>query len=326
VVDDGSTDRTAEVAAAYEGVTVVQPPANLGSKAKAQNYGLQFVTTDLVLPVDADTILADDYVELIKAPFADESVVVAAGCVQTRYTRTAPEKGRQIEYLFGFHWFRPVQNKANSPMVCSGCCSAFRCTSLREFGGFPERTIVEDMDYTWSQQIAGNRAVYVGEAVAWAADPEDITYLRKQTWRWMAGYMQNVRIHFWSLLRHKKLLWLWVALALLDMIIAPVWWTCPAILVLFFGKSVGATFMWYFGAELAMTVPPLLYACRRRKLPMWPVLLNIPFVYINKAINNYYAWKALVVELILVPLGLSGGLTTYEKGRANTPAAAGVAS
>jgi len=31
-------------------------------------------------------------------------------------------------------------------------------------GGFPERTIVEDFDWTASQQIAGNKAVYVAAA------------------------------------------------------------------------------------------------------------------------------------------------------------------
>jgi hypothetical protein len=34
-----------------------------------------------------------------------------------------------------------------------------------------------------------------------------------------------------------------------------------------------------------------------------------------KLVNIYYAWKALVVELLLVPLRLSKGLTVYEKGR-----------
>ena len=68
VADDASTDRTREVALAY-GVRVLTPPQNLGSKARAQNYALPFCTTDLVLAVDADTVLAPDYVVLIKKPF-----------------------------------------------------------------------------------------------------------------------------------------------------------------------------------------------------------------------------------------------------------------
>ncbi|MGW2630956.1 glycosyltransferase family 2 protein, partial [Streptomyces chattanoogensis] len=141
VVDDASTDRTGEVAASH-GVTVLRPPHNLGSKAKAQNYALPHCTTDLVLAVDADTVLAPDYIETVLPVFDDPGVSVAAGTVRTRHTRTVWERGRSTEYLFGFHWHRPIQARANSPMVCSGCCSVFRRDDLVAFGGFPERTIV----------------------------------------------------------------------------------------------------------------------------------------------------------------------------------------
>jgi cellulose synthase/poly-beta-1,6-N-acetylglucosamine synthase-like glycosyltransferase len=320
VIDDGSADRTGEVARGY-GVTVLTPPRNLGSKAKAQNYALPHCTTDLVLAVDADTVLAPDYIEQITPAFADPEVVVAAGSVQTRFTRTVWERGRSIEYLFGFHWHRPIQQLANSPVVCSGCCSAFRRDALVAFGGFPERTIVEDMDLTWSQQIAGRKAVYVGAAVAWAADPKSLTYLRKQVWRWMAGFFQNVRLHLPRLIIDKPLLALWIIVAVLEILTAPLWWATPFIFTMALHKPVVATLAWWFGTELGLTLPPLCYAAHRRRLPLWRVLLNVPCLYLTKPVNIYYAWKGLIVELILVPLGLSRGLTVYEKGRAHTPGA-----
>jgi N-acetylglucosaminyltransferase len=322
VVDDGSADRTGEVARAH-GVRVLTPPRNLGSKAKAQNYALPHCETDIVLAVDADTVLAPDYIEKIRPAFADPDVVVAAGSVQTRFTRTIWERGRSIEYLFGFHWHRPIQHRANSPVVCSGCCSAFRRDALVDFGGFPERTIVEDMDVTWSQQIAGRKAVYVGDAVAWAADPETLTYLRKQVWRWMAGFFQNVRLHIWELVARKPLLALWITLAVLEILTAPLWWATPLVLTLGLHKPVAATLAWWLGTELGLTLPPLVYGCRRRRLPVWRVLLNLPCLYPTKAVNIYYAWKALIVELVLVPLRLSQGLVVYEKGRADTSCSLG---
>lgn len=315
VANDCSTDRTAEIARSY-GVEVVTPPENLGSKARAQNYALPFCDTDLVLPVDADTVLAPNYVELIKQPFVeDENVVIAAGCVLTRHSRTITERGRHLEYLFGFHWHRPIQNKANSPVVCSGCNSAFRRKELTAFGGFPERTIVEDMDYTWSKQIEGRAAVYVGDAVAYAADPEDFTYLRKQVWRWMAGFFQNVRIHARELWR-KPMLGLWVFLAVWEILTVPLWYIMPFVWIFVLHMSVESAALWFFGAEMALVMPPLLYACIRRKLSVLHMLTCIPALYAVKAVNFTYAWKALVVELVLVPAGLSQGLRDYEKGRA----------
>ncbi|MGW8376647.1 glycosyltransferase family 2 protein [Streptomyces sp. ODS28] len=317
VVDDASTDRTAEVARAY-GAEVLRPPANLGSKARAQNSALPHCTTALVLAVDADTVLAPDYIERVVPAFDDPEVAVAAGTVQTRFTRTVWERGRSVEYLFGFHWHRPIQALTDSPMVCSGCCSVFRREELSAAGGFPVGTIVEDMDYTWSRQIAGRRARYVSGAVAWAADPETLTYLRKQVWRWMAGFCQNVRRHAGRLLLRKPLLALWVLLALLEILTAPLWWAAPFVLTLGLGRPVGDTLGWWLGAEVLCTLPPLVYAARRRGLSLWRVLLNVPCVYPTKLVNLWYAWKALVVELILVPLRLSRGLTVYEKGRGPT--------
>lgn len=316
VVDDGSADRTGQVARSY-GVTVLRPPANTGSKARAQNYALPRCRTDLVLAVDADTVLAPDYIERIIPAFDDPAVAVAAGNVQTRFTRTIWERGRSIEYLFGFHWHRPIQHGAASPMVCSGCCSAFRRETLVAFGGFPERTVVEDMDFTWSVQAAGGRAVYVGDAVAWAADPESLTYLRKQVWRWMAGFHQNVRLHLRRLITRKPMLALWIALAMFEILAAPLWWTAPLLLTLGLGLPAHLAAAWWLGSELAFLTPPLIYAARRRRLRLRGVLRNLPCVYATRAVNTYYAWKGLIVELILVPLRLSPGLTVYEKGRPN---------
>lgn len=312
VVDDASTDETGEVAARY-GVVVLRPPYNLGSKAAAQNHALPHCDTDLVLAVDADTVLAPDYIEKIKPVFDDPEVAIAAGNVQTRFTRTVWERGRSIEYLFGFHWHRPIQQLAASPMVCSGCCSVFRREALE--GGFPVRTIVEDMDLTWSHQSAGRKAVYVSDASAWAADPETLPYLRKQVWRWMSGFMQNVRLHLPRLITRKPMLATWVVVALVEIVLAPVWWVTPFVLTLGMHAPAWRTLGWWTGGELLLTLPALVYAAHRRRLALWRVLANVPFVYLNKAVNLYYAWKALIVELLMVPLGLSKGLLVYEKGR-----------
>jgi cellulose synthase/poly-beta-1,6-N-acetylglucosamine synthase-like glycosyltransferase len=315
VVDDGSSDRTAEVAAEW-GATVLSPERNLGSKARAQNFALPWCEGELVLAVDADTVLAPDYLERVVPAFGDPEAVVAAGAVQTRFDRTVWERGRSVEYLFGFHWNRPIQAAAGSPMVCSGCCSVFRRDDLVAAGGFPERTVVEDMDHTWGRQLAGRRAVYVPAAVAWAADPETLPYLRRQVWRWMAGFCQNVRIHGPELLRRRPMLGLWVGLALLEVLTAPLWWATPVVAPLVLGRSVGAVLGWWFGAEAGFTLPVLVYAARRRGLPLGRVLRNLPCLYAVKAVNLWYAWKAMVVELLLVPCGLARGLTVYQKGRA----------
>lgn len=315
VVADNCTDRTVEVALSYPGVECLVTPKGIGgSKAKAQNYGLSFVDTDLVLPVDADTTLDPDYIEHLKPVFEDPKVTIAAGCVLTKESGTVWEKGRTIEYLYGFTFHRPVQHSVSAPVVCSGCCSVFATKTLQDFGGFPERTIVEDMDYTWSQQIAGNTAVYVPQAVARAADPKTLKYMRVQMWRWMAGFFQNVRMHFWELLRFKKWLAFWVGLAVLEIVAAPLWYLLPFAPFLF-GLSFKTALIVFFGAEAVMGLPVLVFGAFHRKIPLWKILLCWPCLYANRVVNLTYAWKALVVELVLVPLKLKRTFLTYEMGR-----------
>ncbi|HEX3830274.1 MAG TPA: glycosyltransferase family 2 protein [Sporichthyaceae bacterium] len=322
VVDDGSADRTAAIARAY-GVTVLRPERNLGSKAKAQNYALAQIVArpesdhpDLVVPVDADTVFARDYLTEIQKPFTDPNVAIAGGSVLTRHAHTIWERGRLVEYLTGFHFYRQVQNAFDSPLVCSGCCSAFRLTYLVEFGGFPERTIVEDIDYTWSQQIMGRRAVYVHAAVAYAAEPVNLTYLRKQLNRWKHGYFQNVRIHWRSMLQRKKMLALWVNLSLFSIIISPLTVAMPAIWLLN-GHSVRQVTLWSVGADLAILALPLSMGIVQRRLNPLKVLLSVPCFYVLKMINFWYDMKCFVIELILVPRGLATGLHHYEKGRSD---------
>ncbi|MFC4910042.1 glycosyltransferase family 2 protein [Actinomadura gamaensis] len=314
VVDDASADGTGEVARAH-GATVLRPDRCTGSKARAQNYALPHCTGDLILAVDADTVLAPDYIERLRPVFADPGVVIAAGNVQARFARTVWERGRSVEYLFGFHFQRPIQQGAASPMVCSGCCSAFRRDVLTASGGFPERTIVEDMDATWSRQIEGHRAVYVPEAVAWAADPATLPYLRRQVWRWMAGFFQNVRLHLRPMARRKPMLALWVVLAVLEILLAPLWWLTPVLLTTAGHVRPAIAVALWLGGELPLLVATLLHAARKRNLPPLQVLGNVPCLYAIRAVNTYYAWKAMIIELVLVPLGFAKSLTTYHKGR-----------
>ena len=316
VVDDCSTDGTGDIARQFAGVDVVCPDVNCGSKAKAQNWGMQFVTGDLVLPVDGDTVLAENYIELLVREFEqDDNVAIAAGCVLTQRTETIWEKGRNVEYLFGFHWYRIIQNMANSPTVCSGCCTVFRTHVVRDAGGFPERTMVEDIDFTWSRQIEGHRAVYVAEAVAYAAEPNSRKYLCEQLKRWKSGWFQNVRLHSVQLMQRKPMLALWVFVSLIEIFISPFMLALPLMLI-HDGLPLWMIPVLMVVGELLVFFPPILYGCIKRGIPWWKAFAWYPSFWVLKLHNFYYDMRCGFVELVLVPLGISKGLTVYVRGKA----------
>jgi N-acetylglucosaminyltransferase len=132
------------------------------------------------------------------------------------------------------------------------------------FGGFPERTMVEEIDYTWSQQIARRRAVYVADAVACAAEPTSLTHMRKQLWWWKSGWFQNIRLNPAQLVRRKPMLVLWVTLSLLEILISPLTLALPALwLTVLHRTAVSAAECWAFG-EGALMLPPLTFAVIKR--------------------------------------------------------------
>src|SRR5881296_1750104 len=200
VVDDCSTDGTGDVARAL-GVVVVRPPTNTGSKAGAQNFGLRSVRTPLTVAVDADTVLARDALECLLPAFERPAVAAACGFVLPQRVRSLWERGRYVEYLFAFTYYKRLQEYYGKPLISSGCFSIYRTGILRAQGGWSNRTLAEDMDLTWSLYQAGYQVRFVPEAVCYPIEPRTFRLMGTQLRRWSHGFVQNVKLHWRGLLR-----------------------------------------------------------------------------------------------------------------------------
>jgi N-acetylglucosaminyltransferase len=314
VVDDGSNDGTAEVARGYP-VEVMRRGQSSGSKSLALNHALAGCDTDIVMNVDGDTIVGPDFVERIKVPFLDPEVAVAAGIVQVWNPRGVIQRGREIEYLLGQHLYRPIQNMWASPTVCPGAACAYRRSLLAAGGGFPDDTIAEDMDYTWQTMIAGYRAVYVAGAECYVIDPQTPGQLSIQLWRWMSGYFQCVRLHWKEILRHKRVLVLLVLASVWDICSLPLWLAAPFVAASVLGAALVKTVLFaWLSTDVLITLPVVLTgAIRRGVSPLW-ALASLPCLWVNRAFNFWYSGKAMICELVLVPLGLKSSLAVFKKG------------
>jgi N-acetylglucosaminyltransferase len=312
VVDDASTDGTAEIARAY-GAEVIRRDQCLGSKSLVLNHALLDCDTDIILNVDGDTVIGDDFIERIKVPFTDPDVAVAAGTVQVWNPKGIIQRGRQAEYLLSFHLYRPLQNLWASPLVCSGAACAYRRDLLVANGGFPDGTIAEDMDYTWRMMLTGHRAVYVSGAECFAIDPKTSAQLRTQLWRWMSGYFQCLRTHWKEVIRRKKVLALLALLSVLDILSIPLWLAAPAVAVTMHA-STSSLLLSLFGIDMLISLPVMFAGALKRKYSPWQALAGYPCIWVNRAFNTYYFAKAMIWELILVPCEWKSSLAFFEKG------------
>lgn len=81
VVNDGSRDRTAEIAAAVDGVRVIDTPR--GGVARARNTGTRAAQYEIIVQLDSDAILQPDWLRQIMPLFDDPKLGAAAGYAVT---------------------------------------------------------------------------------------------------------------------------------------------------------------------------------------------------------------------------------------------------
>src|SRR5262249_2921253 len=123
-------------------------------------------------------------------------VAAACGLVVPRRVRTLFERGRYVEYLFAFTFYKPIQEFFERPLISSGCFSVYRTGLLRRTGGWSTRTMAEDMDLTWCFYRDGHAVRFVPEAVCFPLEPHNLHFMSKQLRRWSHGFVQNVRLHW----------------------------------------------------------------------------------------------------------------------------------
>ena len=304
VVDDFSTDRTREIALGL-GATVLRPDRNTGSKAGAQNFALPRVGTRFTMAIDADTVLAPDAIDRLMPAMQEEAVAAACGFVVPRHKRTIWERGRYIEYLFAFTFYKPIQDYFGKPMISSGCFSLYRTEAVRQNGGWQTRTMAEDMDLTWSFYARGLGVRFIPEAVCYPIEPHNFRFLRKQLRRWSHGFVQNVRLHWRSML-DVPYLRSTVAVALWDACIASlVFLFAVPLLTVLFGNPL--FLLAYFIDAPTVLVPVLLAAARRKEVA--PALASFPAFFIMRIVNSIFMVSAFFKEFVL-----RKRLLTYEKG------------
>ncbi len=186
VVDNGSTDGSAEAARQAEADVVVENGANLGF-ARAVNVGLQSAFADLVLLLNPDASLERDTLQALCADLEDDaSAVVAgpllrddAGTLSAGAGRAATLAGRVGECLplAGRRGLRAEYALPRDPRVLGrtvdvgyvyGAAMLVDGRFLRTCGGLDERFFLfaEDEDLCRQARVRGRRVLLDGRVAA----------------------------------------------------------------------------------------------------------------------------------------------------------------
>jgi poly-beta-1,6-N-acetyl-D-glucosamine synthase len=255
VANNGSTDHTAAAARHANlllgnGVTIVNE--SKPGKSHALNAALSHVKTELVITLDADTLLHQSAIKHIVARFKSSppNVCAVAGTVLVRNSRkNLLARIQEWDYFLGIASVKRLQGLYQGTLVAQGAYSLYRLDVLRNVGGWDD-VIGEDIVLTWKFLSQGFRVYFEPLAVAFTDVPESITHLQRQRSRWARGMIEALRAfkpwHQPSIFQ-KYLTGTNLVMPYLDFIYTCVW--IPGLFASFFG------YYWIVGLSTLFVLP-----------------------------------------------------------------------
>jgi cellulose synthase/poly-beta-1,6-N-acetylglucosamine synthase-like glycosyltransferase len=195
VVDDGSTDRTVKIAMQYasEGVKVFSKEN--GGKFSALNYGLALSDGDLIIIVDADSIIERRAIKELVKKFENPDVVAVCGNIKVLNRNNFLTKCQALEYIFSINIMKRALDTFGSITVVPGALGAFRKGTLTAGGSYDKDTLTEDFDTTLKVLKSGKVVQASSHASAYTEAPETMRDLYKQRMRWYRGNYQTISKH-----------------------------------------------------------------------------------------------------------------------------------
>ncbi len=214
VVDDGSSDRTAEILDSRFGADSrvrIHHQVNRGKPA-ALNQALAMSAGEIVVTIDADTMVDPGAIGRLVRHFADPGTGAVAGNVKVGNRTRWITRWQALEYITSQNMEKRAFDLLNCITVVPGALGAWRAEAIRNAGGFTADTLAEDTDLTISLRRRGWRISYDEEAEAYTEAPETPRALIRQRFRWTYGTLQSVWKHRDTLLRRRYGSLGWIAL------------------------------------------------------------------------------------------------------------------
>jgi cellulose synthase/poly-beta-1,6-N-acetylglucosamine synthase-like glycosyltransferase/spore germination protein YaaH/peptidoglycan/xylan/chitin deacetylase (PgdA/CDA1 family) len=244
VIDDGSKDRTLEVARnAFRAETASGKVLILGKKnsgkAEALNYGIEHIgDAELFVGIDADTIIAPDAIARLVPHFINPRVAAIAGNAKVGNRVNLWTRWQALEYITSQNFERRALDVLGAVSVVPGAIGCWRVSAVREAGGYHIDTVAEDADLTMALLRRGYRVEYEDLALAYTEAPTNANGLMRQRFRWSFGILQAVYKHRGVVARKGVLGWVALPNIVIFQILLPL--VSPLIDIMF---AVGT--IWY---------------------------------------------------------------------------------
>ncbi len=197
VVDDGSNDDTLKIAKLMESnnpIRVISKKKN-GGKWGALNKGIKSSKSDIIVCIDADTVLDKNAIQPLVSHFIDSKVGAVAGNIKVGNREKILTKLQALEYISKLNIQRRSEAFFRKVTVVPGPLGAFRKSIIKEVGFYTGDTFAEDADLTLKILKAGYKIKYEPKSIGYTEAPISIFDLAKQRYRWYRGLLQVIIKH-----------------------------------------------------------------------------------------------------------------------------------
>jgi len=197
VIDDGSADQTSDRVLEAFGrdprVRLIRQ-VNYG-KSAALNHALAEASGEVIITIDADTIVDPDAIPRLVRHFASPRVGAVAGNVKVMNRNRWLTRWQALEYITSQNLEKRAFDLLNCIPVVPGAVGAWRAEAMRACGGFAGDTVAEDTDLTLTIRRHGWKILYDEDAIGHTEVPDTVETLIRQRFRWTFGTLQAVWKH-----------------------------------------------------------------------------------------------------------------------------------
>lgn len=180
IIDDGSTDKTAEIVSEYP-VTLIKHSTNKGIAA-ARNTALNNVSTEFISSVDADCCPEKQWLEKLIKLISGRNISGAGGNLIEVHTKGLANTWRTIH--MGQNWGnRPIYNP---PFLYGNNC-IYKTADIKKAGVYKDKykTNYEDFDICKKLYKMNKNLIYTPHAKVYHYRKDNILSVTKTFWNWI---------------------------------------------------------------------------------------------------------------------------------------------
>ncbi|MFP7493004.1 glycosyltransferase family 2 protein [Terribacillus saccharophilus] len=197
VIADNCTDQTAQIAREAGAIVAERFNQKQVGKGYALDYLLNIIGTDYAskhydgyFVFDADNLLDENYIAEMNKTFNQGYKVITSYRNSKNYDQNWITSGYALWFLYEAELLNRPRMYLNTSCAVSGTGFLVHSDVIKENGGWVHHLLTEDIEFTVSQIIKGEKIGYCSRAVFYDEQPSTFSQSWKQRLRWAKGFYQ----------------------------------------------------------------------------------------------------------------------------------------